>query len=300
MVCHIPAAFYPAYKKAEPIFIIEPGQPVVTITLDAHGMDEHGKQRVEFSNPLTGPFLLENAAIGDSIVVEIHSIKPLGGHGWSYAYPRPWLMERPDAEEFSEKKIIEWEVNCAAGYASPAHWMDGKMKIPIRPMLGCVGVARESEKAVTSQQAGLFGGNLDFPLLTAGARLEIPVGVSGAYLYIGDAHAVQFAGEMTGAAVEVPAEVEFSVRLKKGTDLHWLRGETPEFLFTLGCGKPLETAIQHATSEMIRQLQDGYGLVQRDAAAVTGQCGEFQICNLVNPVYTAACMISKTILSTLI
>ena len=299
MFNYTPQTFYSEYKKCDPACLITEGQKIATTTLDAHGWDGKGERRADFSNPLTGPFVIENAQVGDTLVVKIDSIKPLGGKGWSYAYPRPWLVEAADAALYPEKKSIEWRVDSESGFASADFLPQGTVKIPLRPMLGCVGVACKAGEAASSQQMGAFGGNLDFQLLNAGAQLELPVMVPGGYLFVGDAHAVQFAGEITGAAVEVPAEVEFSVRLNKGKAIHWPWGETQEALFTLGTGKPFEAAVQHAVSEMIYRLQRDYGLAPAPAAQLTGPLGEIQACSLVSDSFSAACLISKAALSAL-
>ncbi len=48
---------------------IRPGDTVKTVTIDAGGFDENGKQAGERSNPLTGPFFIEGAEPGDAIAV---------------------------------------------------------------------------------------------------------------------------------------------------------------------------------------------------------------------------------------
>jgi amidase len=294
-----PVVFHAKYKVIEPACPIKEGQKVVTFTLDAHGGSLRGSHRLGFSNPLTGPFVIENARPGDSMVIQIDSIQPLSENSWSYAYPRPWLMEMPDAAEFPDKKAIPWTLNNESGFASCACTGERTISVPMQPMLGCVGLASEPGTEATSQDAGPFGGNLDFPLLGAGAQLELPVFVPGGFLFMGDAHAIQFGGEITGAAIEIPAEVEFSATLKKGAGIPWPRGETQDRLFALGTEKPFEIAIQHAVSGMIRLFQDKFGLSHEEATALTGQLGDLQVCNMVSSTYTAACVVSKSMLSAL-
>lgn len=299
MFNYSPQRYSCAYKQNDPACLIAEGQKIVTTTLDAHGRNGKGERLVDYSNPLTGPFVIENAQPGDTLSVKIEAINPLGGKGWSYAYPRPWLLESADAALYPDKKSVEWEVDTESGFATADFLSQGRIKIPLRPMLGCIGVACKAGVEATSQQMGAFGGNLDFQLLNVGAQLELPVMMPGGYLFVGDAHAVQFAGEITGAAVEVPAEVEFSIRLNKGKVIHWPWGETQEALFTLGIGKPFEAAVQHAVSEMIYRLQREYALPPAVAAEITGPLGEIQVCSLVSDNFSAACMIPKAALSSL-
>jgi acetamidase/formamidase len=108
------------------------------------------------------------------------------------------------------------------------------------------------------------------------------------------------AARSPGAAVEIPAEVIFSVELKKGTHLNWPRGETQEMYFALGTDKPFENAVQHAVSGMIRLLEERFALTHDDAAALVGQLGDLQVCNMVSLTYTAACGVSKKGLAALL
>jgi Predicted acetamidase/formamidase len=290
--------YHSHYAVTEPGLVIRPGETVQTDTLDAHGGSPEGKLSSGFSNPLNGPFVIEEAEPGDMLVVLIESIEPRGQAGWGYAYPRPWLLEAADAESLRDKKAVQWTLENEGEVASSSYFDGKQLTLPMMPMLGCVGVACPAGQTATSQEAGRFGGNLDFPLLRADTQIELPVLVRGGYLFVGDAHALQFPGEMTGAAVEIPARVTFSVTVKKQQHLQWPRGETLDELFTLGSDKPFESAVQHAVSGMIHLLQERYSLSHADAAALTAHVGDIQVCNLVGPQYTAACLISRANLMT--
>lgn len=294
MIKYEPLTYHSHYRKCEPIIPIEEGQLVQTTTLDAHGGSPEGVRSKGFSNPLTGPFVLPQALPGDSITVEIHSIRPLGNSGFSYATPRPWLMEADDAALFPNKESVKWSLDSEAGFTATTLPNGKQIKLAMAPMLGCVGLACDPEQTFTSQDAGSFAGNLDFPLLQAGTRIEIPVAIPGGYIFVGDAHAIQFGGEITGAAVEIPAEVIFSAKLHKQTHLLWPRGETKDTLFALGTDLPFETAVQHALSGLIRYTEDRFSLSHADAAALVGQVGDVQVCNVVSKTYTAAAVIQKS------
>ncbi len=294
MIKYEPLTYHSHYRKCEPIIPIEEGQLVQTTTLDAHGGSPEGVRSKGFSNPLTGPFVLPQALPGDSLTVEIHAIRPLGSSGFSYAYPRPWLMDAADSALFPNKESVKWSLDTEAGLTATTLPNGKQIKIAMQPMLGCVGLACDPEQTFTSQDAGSFAGNLDFPLLQVGTRIEIPVAIPGAYVFVGDAHAIQFGGEITGAAVEIPAEVIFSAKLHKQTHLLWPRGETKDTLFALGTDLPFETAVQHALSGLIRYTEQRFALSHADAAALVGQVGDVQVCNVVSKTYTAVAVIHKS------
>ena len=54
--------------------------------------------------------------------------------------------------------------------------------------------------------------------------------------------------------------------------------------------------MQHATSEMLRWLQDGYGMDARVAHLLLGQCVHYDMGNVYDPAYTMVCKVAKEIL----
>ena len=111
-------------------------------------------------------------------------------------------------------KSVRWHLDRARGVATPAEPGE-HMKaysVPLRPMLGCVGVAPGFAAApVATGDSGRFGGNMDFNEIVEGATVYLPVQQPGALLYFGDAHAAQGDGELTGDALETSMDVEVTV-----------------------------------------------------------------------------------------
>jgi acetamidase/formamidase len=85
-------------------------------------------------------------------------------------------------------------------------------------------------------------------------------------------------------------EVTFHVLKRKIT---WPRGETAEDIFTIGNARPLDQALQHATTEMSRWLGEDYGLDVRAASHLMGQVVRYDVGNVFNPAFTVACRIAK-------
>src|ERR1039457_6383986 len=64
----IPDHYYRTFSHTNPVFQkIQPGEVVVTKTLDSGGQNERDEQVSPGSNPLTGPFFIEGAAAGDAL-----------------------------------------------------------------------------------------------------------------------------------------------------------------------------------------------------------------------------------------
>ena len=93
--------------------------------------------------------------------------------------------------------------------------LPGGLSIPLRPMLGIVGVS--PEQPVSTRSPGEHGGNLDCPDVRPGNTLWLPVFVPGANVSIGDAHAAMGDGETSGTGVETEASVDLTVTLHKRT-----------------------------------------------------------------------------------
>ncbi|HIE18274.1 TPA: hypothetical protein EYP75_00965 [Candidatus Bathyarchaeota archaeon] len=134
---------------------------------------------------------------------------------------------------------------------------------------------------------------MDYRGFVSEVTVYFPVFVEGALFFIGDGHAVQGDGEIVGTGIEVSFDVQFGVNLLKGKKIMWPRAENGEYIMTAGNARPLDQALQHATTEMIRWLQVDFGLEDRAAHILLGQCVEFDVGNVFDPAYTGICKIKK-------
>ena len=137
---------------------------------------------------------------------------------------------------------------------------------------------------------------MDYRGFTEGTTALFPVFVPGALFHLGDCHAAQGDGEIVGNGVEASFEIQFTVRLRRGRSIGWPRGENATHLFALGNARPLDQALQHATTEMVKWLGEEYGLDTRAASTLLGQCVEYEIANVFNPAYTVVCKVAKRVL----
>ena len=126
-----------------------------------------------------------------------------------------------------------------------------------------------------------------------GVTVSFPVFVPGPLFHLGDGHAAQRDGEIVGTGVETSFEVEFTVRVRKGRRIGWPRGENETDIFTVGNARPLDQAVQHATSEMLRWLADEYGLDTVAASHLLGQAVRYDVGNVFDPAYTMVCRVAK-------
>jgi acetamidase/formamidase len=297
----IPNRFHNTFSFAhEPVLRLTPGDRVVTKTIDAGGVDWNGKAVAVGPNPQTGPFYIEGAEPGDMLVVRVETIDTNRATGFSSSLPAPYAVD-PGAiasRVDRDPRRATWVIDKARGIAR----LDAPditplpIELPLRPMLGCLGVAPARKEAIATSTPGTFGGNMDYAGLIAGVTVMLPVSEPGALLFLGDGHARQGEGEIVGTGIETSMDVEFSVDLVKKKTIGWPRLENDTYIMVLGSARPLLQALQHATSEMQRWLVADYSLNERGAAVLMGQALEYEIANVVDPNFTIVAKMRKTMI----
>ena len=297
-----PDHYHVAMGTYDPVLRIADGDTVITTTVDARGKDSSGEQITPAGNPQTGPFYIEDAAPGDTLAVHLDRLSPNRSRGWSSSRLAPHVVDPWHVEEFPPRgSLCEWEIDLEGGMAildKPATKL-GRLKLPLRPMLGCFGVAPGNSQAISTATSGPHGGNMDYKGFETGAMVYFPVAVEGALLFVGDGHAVQGDGEIAGTGIEISFDVQLTVKLLKGKTIAWPRGENQTHILTAGNARPLDQALQHATSEMVRWLEADYGLDSTAVHILLGQCVEYEVGNVFDPAYTMICKVSKELLARL-
>ena len=72
----VPKEFHRQFNgNIPPALRINPGDTVRTMSVDAGGVDEKGAHRSPGGNPLTGPFYIEGALPGDTLVVKLNRLR---------------------------------------------------------------------------------------------------------------------------------------------------------------------------------------------------------------------------------
>jgi acetamidase/formamidase len=296
-----PEKFYNTYSFAHPPALrIKPGDRVVTKTIDAAGTDSNGKAVATGPNPQIGPFYIEGAEPGDVLVVTLEKLDTNRAMAYSSSLLAPYAVDPGAiaARVDRDAKRLTWTIDKARGVArlDQADVQPGGLELPLRPMLGCIGVAPARKEAISTAAPGAFGGNLDYASMGAGVKLMLPVNEPGALLFLGDGHARQGEGEVVGTGLETSLDVEFSVDLVKKKTIGWPRLETETHVMVLGSARPLLEAFQHATTELQRWLMADYGLTERGAQTFMGQATEYEIANVVDPNFTVVAKIRKALL----
>jgi amidase len=286
-----------------PVMHLYPGDSVTTSTIDAEGMDASGKRRSPGPNPLTGPFYIENAWPGDTLVVHFTRIR-LSRDSAQQSHALVGSALIPDyykGLKQAEKFDSEWKLDREHGVATLKNPTE-KLKnfsIKLAPMLGCVGVAPAGHAAIESTYPGSFGGNMDYNQIREGVTVYFPVYHPGALLFIGDGHAAQGDAELTGDALETSMDVEFSVDVLQGQPIEMPRAENSEFVMAIGIGNSLEDALQAATTNMAQWLERDYKLNAEEVAMVLTTSMRYDIAEIVDPRVNLVAKVSKSVFSAL-
>jgi amidase len=295
-----PERFYNTFSFAHPPALrIQPGERIVTKTVDASGVDWNGKQVTQGPNPQTGPFFVEGAEPGDMLVVTFNRIEINRATAYSqaalaqYAVTPATLLARTERQS----PRANWIIDKAKGVARLDNNDIGGLELPLRPMLGCVATAPARKEAVWTATPGAFGGNMDYAGVNQGVKVMLPVNEPGALLFIGDGHALQGEGEVVGTGLETSMDVEFTVQLVKQSPIQWPRLENDTHVMVLGSERSLIEALQQATSEMHRWLMQDYGLSERGASILMGQALEYEVANVVDPRFTMVAKMRKATLA---
>jgi len=293
--------FYSPLLK--PVLRLFPGDTVKSRTLDSRGHDRDGSPRAPRGNPLIGPFYVEGAMPGDTLVVHLDRVRVNRDSAYQTNLISSNALEAGYLRGIAkyESGFTQWKLDAAAGIATVINPSD-KLKsysVKLSPMLGCVGVAPRGEETLGSGHLGPFGSNMDSPQIREGATLYIPVFRPGALLYLGDAHAQQGAGELPGQGLETSMDVQFTVNVIPNKTLGITRVENTEYVMAMGTGGDLDGAMKNATTGLSRWLADTYQLTPHDIAAVLGTAMEYEISEVVDSEYGVVAKISKDALAKL-
>jgi acetamidase/formamidase len=248
---------------------------------------EFGDITVPWVNAATGPIRVRGARPGQRLRVHIEDMA-FEGLGYTALWPGIGIF--PDWLRHKEYGLHTKVVEVKDGLV---HWSD-RLKLPVRPMVGVIGVAPVHGAVITIDN-GQHGGNLDVQEIGPGNSIDFPVWHEGAHLFMGDCHAIQGDGEVQSVGgIEIATRVTARVELlDKPARMTWPRFETPSHIGTIGCARPLDDALRLAFQEMIWWLADDSGFEETEAYLLLGQIAEARCTQMVNPKYTYVCKVDK-------
>lgn len=299
-----PKEFHVFFSSAiQPALRIYPGDTVRTWSVDASGVDSKGQRRSRGGNPQTGPFYIEGAMPGDTLVVKLNRVRTnrdwavsgsqvvrnalepgqLGNLKWEPGFPSRWKIDTEKGIAYLEKPTDHLR----------------NFTVPLAPMLGCVATAPEEQWSISTRDSGRFGGNMDYNEIREGTTLYLPVYHPGALLFLGDGHAAQGDGELTGDALETSMDFEFTVDLITRGGVGKPFVENAEYLMSMGIAGSLPDALQMATGGLMRWLNVHHGLTPSESAMVLGFAVRYDVADLVGTQVSIVAKLPKSALAKL-
>ena len=216
-------------------------------------------------NPVTGPVFVRDAEDGDTLVVSVEGIS-LGSKGY-------WAVR----QDMGILKDLVRKPSADVVEVRGSYVLAGGIGLPIRPMIGTIGVAPHSG-TIAPIHPGPHGGNMDCNDIAPGAKLLLPVNVRGALLSLGDVHATMGDGESTGGGVEIGANVRVKVGLLKGVRVPCPVVETDSAIIVIRDNSELTEAIRSVVREAASLVSTKLGVSFEDGYRIASVSGDVRIC----------------------
>jgi acetamidase/formamidase len=242
----------------------------------------------DFGHPLAGPVYIEGAEPGDKLAVTLHKIE-LGEWGWTDTDPNFAYLRKEVAEAHLKTYVLGKDKKHAK--------FSDKIAIPLRPFPGVMGVAPDTDEMLSTIPPRANGGNMDDPDIVEGTTVYFPVFVKGALFSIGDTHAAQGHGEVSGTAIEAPMRIVYEVNvIKGGRMISEPQYESDDVYAVTAFAPTLDEAAMKATRYMIDYLVAEHGLERYEANMLSSVAADLKIAEVVDENVLVSMHISKSVL----
>jgi len=270
-------------RQIAPVITVPSGSVIEVFTHEATGgqldldssVDDFANIDMDQVHTLTGPVYVEGAEPGDVVAVELLEIEA-ADWGWMAIIPHFGLL----ADDFDDTATFKtFVLDNDNGHVDFAEGI----RVPLAPFAGVMGVAPDTDEMLNTIPPRENGGNLDDPNLVAGTTVYFPVFVPGALFSIGDTHAIQALGEVSGTAMESPMRIVYRISMiKDGRSIEEVQYETDEFYATTGFATTIDAAARKATRYMIEYLVAEKGLSREEAYMLCSLAGDLKVAEAVD------------------
>ncbi len=282
-------------KESPPAIQISPDEVLVVETHDRFGgidlsnFQESLHARKSKLDAITGPIYVEGAQPRTTLKVEILDLELTTDRGVILVVPNLGGFGKMIEQATAKQVVLDSRRGCAL--------FDDRFAIPLRPMVGRIGIAPAGESA-RGLTVGPHGGNMDNNDITKGATVFLPVFVPGALLAMGDVHAAMGDGESALSGIECKADI--TIRCSVMSDFPI----THPFVLTAdgqamatADGETLEEACKVVLHNMALMMQRKLGVSYVEAAMLISVAGNLRICQIVNPRVGVKLTLPRSILA---
>ncbi|MUK89024.1 acetamidase [Ornithinibacillus sp. L9] len=286
-------------RELEPVLEIQPGDTVVFKTLDsAWGLEKRSsagsprkkfsdiathRQSKTFGHSLVGPIFIEGAMPNQTLEIKINEIIP-GTWGWASAggFKSYWNEKMGMVDE--KEVTLDFELDHSK-MIGRSQFGSFDYSVKLNPFMGIMGMPPAEYGQHTTITPRRWGGNIDCKELQAGSTLYLPVPVEGGLFSVGDGHAAQGDGEVSGPALECPMErVSLTFNVLNDMPINMPRAKTKDGWITMGFHENLEEAMWLALSEMLDLMSTNYQISRTEAYAFASLVVDLHITQVVNHV----------------
>ena len=241
---------------------------------ESTAVDELADVDFDLIHALTGPIHVEGASPGDLLAVTVHDVQ-VEGWGWATILPGFGFL----ADEFTEPWIRGFPMESGATEVA----FNEHITIPLEPFAGVMGVAPATDSMLVTIPPRSNGGNMDNRHMKAGTTVYFPVQVEGALFSIGDTHAAQGDGEVSGTAIEAPMRIVIEVEvMENARGMVEPQYETDDYYAVTGFATTIDEAARKATRYMIDYLVAEHGLTRNEAYVLCSLAGDLKISETVD------------------
>lgn len=281
-------------RDLPPVLTIDPSDTVQYRTLDAGwglepfvGGSYQARREFEARDPvldkghaLIGPIAIRGARPGSTLAIQIGSIQP---GLWGGCMAGGWPSRHNQRLGIQEKGIVHaWTLDPLTMTGRNQHGHT----VALRPFMGVLGMPPDEPGIHSTTPPRTCGGNLDCKELVSGSTLYLPISVPEGRFSVGDGHAVQGDGEISGTAIECPMDkVTLTFQLQDDLPITTPIAHTPVGWLTLGFGHDLDEATLVALEAMLALICRLYHLERLDAIALASLVVDLRITQIVNEVF---------------
>ncbi|MBM7095746.1 acetamidase/formamidase family protein [Bacillus sp. H-16] len=241
------------------------------------------QQEEKPGHPMIGPIAVNGAKAGNVLEVRLNDIVP-GWYGENWAGGGPSWQNQAAGISEEEKIQLDWHLN-NTNLTGSCRIGDRSFHVGLSPFMGLMGTSPKEPGTHDTPPPRYSGGNIDCKELVKGSTLYLPISVDDAHFYIGDGHALQGDGEISGTAIECPMDhVDVTLTVRDDMTLTSPLAKTPSGWITFGFNEDLNVATGEALSSMITLMEEQYGIKKTEAMALASTVVDLRITQVVNGV----------------
>lgn len=281
-------------NEYQPILTIESGDSIRLQTPDIQWGYSSSKDEERFifqskenegkpGHPMVGPIKIKQAKPGMVLEVKLNDVVP----GW---YGRNWAGGNKSWQNDllgltnTERIQLDWKLNSIT-MTGTCHIGSRPFHVRLEPFIGLMGVAPSASGIHSTPPPRYCGGNIDCKELVRGSSLFLPISVDGALFSIGDGHAAQGDGEVSGTAIECPMDlIDITLTVRDDMQLTMPRANTPSGWITFGFHEDLNIATAEALNGMVELIQEIHQIEKTEALALASVVVDLRITQVVNGV----------------